>query len=127
MSFQILSGEKTALVGESGCGKSTCFQLIERFYDVASGSITIDGINVKNLKLSWLRKNIGYVGQEPVLFAMSIRENLILSKENASDSEIIEALKMANAWDFISKLEKGIDTYVGPGGAQVINWFYFNF
>jgi len=71
MTFEV--GKKTALVGHTGCGKSSIIQLIERYYDITDGSICIDGINIKKLNLSWWRKNIGYVGQEPVLFATTIK------------------------------------------------------
>jgi len=113
------ANKKTALVGESGGGKSTCMQLIERFYDVENGSVTLDGENLKDLNLKWLRSNIGYVGQEPVLFATTIRENLLFSKEDATEEELIEATKKARAYEFISQLEKGFDTFVGSGGAQL--------
>ena len=78
----------TALVGESGCGKSTILQLIMRFYDPDEGSITLDGVDLKLIDLIWLRSQIGYVGQEPVLFATTIKENLIFGKEDATVEEI---------------------------------------
>lgn len=93
LNLTINANEKTALVGESGCGKSTVMQLIERFYDPDNGEVIIDGVNVKDLDFVWLRKNIGYVGQEPVLYATSIRENLKFGKEDATEAEMIEALK----------------------------------
>eukprot|EP00331_Platyophrya_macrostoma_P007656 CAMPEP_0176430740 /NCGR_PEP_ID=MMETSP0127-20121128/14418_1 /TAXON_ID=938130 /ORGANISM="Platyophrya macrostoma, Strain WH" /LENGTH=1373 /DNA_ID=CAMNT_0017812657 /DNA_START=12 /DNA_END=4133 /DNA_ORIENTATION=+ len=114
--------QKTALVGESGCGKSTCMQLIERFYDPDSGAVTLDGQPLNTLNVKWLRENIGYVGQEPVLFSTSVRENMKMAKKTATDPEIIAALKQANAWDFLSPEKgsgKGLDTYVGTGGAQL--------
>ena len=113
------SGKKTALVGESGCGKSTTMQLIERFYDPNIGSVTIDGIDVREFQLASLRHHIGYVGQEPVLFGTSIRENLLFGKKDASEQELIDAAKQANAFEFIMKLEKKFETYVGPGGTQL--------
>jgi ATP-binding cassette, subfamily B (MDR/TAP), member 1 len=82
---KIEKGKKTSFVGESGSGKSTCLQLIERFYDVDSGEVLLDGKNLKELDLEWLRENIGYVGQEPVLFATSIRENLRYGKKDATE------------------------------------------
>lgn len=91
----------TALVGESGCGKSTIFQLLMRFYNPDEGIILLDGINLKDLDLGWLRSKIGYVGQEPVLFSMSIKENLLFGKDNATDEEINEALKQAEALEFV--------------------------
>lgn len=114
--------KKTALVGVSGCGKSTCMQLIERFYDPDSGEVTLDGKPLRTLNIKWLRENIGYVGQEPVLFSASVRENLKMAKPDATDDEMIQALKQANAWDFLSPEKshgKGLDTYVGTSGAQL--------
>ncbi|KAL4481127.1 hypothetical protein ABPG72_015082 [Tetrahymena utriculariae] len=119
ISFQVLPNQKTALVGESGCGKSTIMQLIERFYDPQEGEVILDGINVKELSLKWMRNQIGYVGQEPVLFAATVRENLQFGNLDATDVEMIEALKQANAWEFVQKLEKGLDTYVGNMGNQL--------
>ena len=112
-------GTKVALVGNSGCGKSTCIQLIERFYDPILGKICLDGIDLRDIQLESLRNNIGYVGQEPFLFATSIIENLRYGKLDASDEEVVEAAKQANAYEFISKLEKGFETFVGHGGTQL--------
>jgi len=111
--------KNAAFVGESGCGKSTVFQLLMRFYDPDEGSITLDGVNLKDLDLYWLRGQIGYVGQEPVLFATTIKENLLYGKEDATDEEIESALKQAEAMNFISKLKDKLDTYVGTGGGQM--------
>ena len=113
------TNEKVAFVGESGCGKTTCVQLIERFYDIDSGSLTIDGHEAKDLNLKWLRQNIGYVGQEPVLFATSIKENLLLAKEEATEEEIWAALKNANAADFVSQLPDKLETFVGTNATQL--------
>jgi ATP-binding cassette subfamily B (MDR/TAP) protein 1 len=95
-------GKTTAIVGASGSGKSTIIQLIERFYDPESGSIHVDSSDIKTLRLRDLRRKIGYVGQEPVLFNSTIKDNLLYGNPEASDSEIISALKAANAWDFIN-------------------------
>ena len=119
MTFKILKNKKNAFVGESGCGKSTCMQLLERFYDVRSGCIEIDGRNIKDYNLGWLRKNIGYVGQEPVLFSRTIKENLLLAKPNAEENELWEALRKANAEEFVRNCQNGIDTFVGTGGAAL--------
>jgi len=119
LSLTIPSGKKVALVGETGCGKSTAIQLIERYYDTLSGTVSIDGRDIKEYNLMSLRKYIGYVGQEPVLFAMSIKENLLLAKPDATDAELYEALKQANAYGFVMKLERKMDTYVGAGGSQL--------
>jgi ATP-binding cassette subfamily B (MDR/TAP) protein 1 len=91
----------TALVGESGCGKSTILQMIMRFYDPDEGRILLDGNDLRDLDLLWLRNKIGYVGQEPVLFATSIKENLLLGNEKATLDDINEALKKAEAYDFV--------------------------
>lgn len=86
-----------ALVGQSGSGKSTVISLIERFYDPESGEVLIDGIDLKKLQLRWIRSKIGLVSQEPILFATTIRENIVYGKEDASDEEIRTAVKLANA------------------------------
>lgn len=111
-----------ALVGQSGCGKSTCIQLLQRFYDPVRGRITVDGYDVKDLNVRWWRKNIGVVGQEPVLFSLSIRDNILLGhlrSEEISSEEIEEAARQANAHDFITSLPRGYDTLVGERGAHL--------
>ena len=85
-----------ALVGSSGCGKSTCVQLMQRFYDVGSGSVKIDARNVTELNLGWLRSQIGVVSQEPVLFGQSIKENILYGREEAGEDEVVKAAKNAN-------------------------------
>lgn len=98
----IPAGKTVAIVGSSGNGKSTVVALLERFYDVEEGSIMIDGRDIRTLDPSWLRKRVlGFIGQEPVLFATSIRENIRYGKPEASDEEVREAAKLANADDFI--------------------------
>jgi ATP-binding cassette subfamily B (MDR/TAP) protein 1 len=119
VSLKIPKGKKVALVGETGCGKSTTIQLIERYYDPCSGTVRIDGQDIKDFNLSHLRKSIGYVGQEPILFAMTIKENLLMAKPDATEGELFDALTKANALNFIMKLEKKLDTYVGSGGSQL--------
>ncbi|KAK6631142.1 hypothetical protein RUM43_014238 [Polyplax serrata] len=119
VSFSIRKGETVALVGSSGCGKSTCLQLIQRFYDCSEGQVLIDGEDIKSLNVKYLRQHIGVVGQEPILFGTSVRENIRYSKETATMEEIIAAAKMANAHDFITKLPQGYDTIVGDRGAQM--------
>jgi ATP-binding cassette subfamily B (MDR/TAP) protein 1 len=110
---------QVALVGVSGSGKSSVVQLLERFYDPDSGSIKLDGEDLRNLSIPWLRENIGLVSQEPKLFAMSIRDNIAAGLPNATEQEIIEAAKTANAHDFISSFPNGYDTDVGDLGGQL--------
>ncbi|CAB3362047.1 Hypothetical predicted protein [Cloeon dipterum] len=119
LSLSILPGETVALVGSSGCGKSTCVQLIQRFYDPADGSVELDGRDIQTLNLNWLRSHIGVVGQEPVLFGATIKQNIRYGCETASDEDIIQAAKDANAHDFIMKLPQQYDTLVGERGAQL--------
>jgi ATP-binding cassette subfamily B (MDR/TAP) protein 1 len=91
-------------------------QLIERFYDIEDGSITLDGKPLKSLNLKSMRSHIGYVGQEPVLFATSVRNNMLLADDKATDDQIWEALRSANAEKFVKNLEDGLDTFVGTSG-----------
>ncbi|XP_078320716.1 ATP-dependent translocase ABCB1 isoform X3 [Crassostrea virginica] len=119
VSLDISRGETVALVGSSGCGKSTIIQLLQRFYDPEEGEIALDGKNIKNLNTKWLRQNIGVVSQEPVLFATTIAENIRYGKEGISQQEIEAAAKMANAHDFIVKLPNKYETLVGERGAQM--------
>jgi ATP-binding cassette subfamily B (MDR/TAP) protein 1 len=102
-SISISSGTTTALVGQSGSGKSTVISLIERFYDPQGGEILIDSINLKEFQLKWIRQKIGLVSQEPVLFACSIKENIGYGKDVATDEEIRYAAELANAANFIDK------------------------
>ena len=100
----IPTGKTIALVGSSGCGKSTCIQLIQRFYDTDQGQVFIDGVDIKSINLKWLRKSIGVVRQEPALFDCNIRDNILLAKPDATEEEIWKACEEANAADFISSL-----------------------
>ncbi|URD76940.1 ABC transporter B family member [Musa troglodytarum] len=118
-SLFIQQGTTLALVGESGSGKSTVISLIERFYDPQAGEVLIDGINIKEFQLRWIRGKIGLVTQEPVLFATSIRDNIAYGKDSASVEEIRAAAEIANAAKFIDKLPKGLDTMVGEHGTQL--------
>ena len=117
--FRIPAGKCVALVGASGCGKSTCIQLIQRFYDSVAGEVTIDGVNVKNLNVAWLREQIGIVGQEPILFATTIGENIKYGKEGATQEEVEQVARQANAHAFIEKLPLKYETLVGERGAQL--------
>ncbi|KAL1136469.1 hypothetical protein V6Z11_A12G241600 [Gossypium hirsutum] len=117
--LKVRSGKSMALVGQSGSGKSSVLVLILRFYDPTAGKVMIDGRDIRKLKLKSLRKHIGLVQQEPALFATSIYENILYGKEGASESEIIEAAKLANAHGFISSLPEGYSTKVGERGVQL--------
>jgi len=117
--LQIKPNETVALVGESGCGKSTCVALLERFYDPASGSVKLDGTDIKDLNISWLRNQIALVSQTPALFPRSIFYNIALGKDDATMADVVEAAKMANAHDFITAFPAGYDTEVGDQGAQL--------
>ncbi|XP_038978077.1 ABC transporter B family member 11-like [Phoenix dactylifera] len=118
-SLFIENGMTVALVGESGSGKSTVVSLIERFYDPQAGEVLIDGINIKEYQLRWLRGKIGLVSQEPVLFASSIRDNIAYGQDDATTEEIRAAAELANAAKFIDKMPQGIDTMVGEHGTQL--------
>ncbi|KAJ9699966.1 hypothetical protein PVL29_005686 [Vitis rotundifolia] len=118
-SLSIPSGTTAALVGESGSGKSTVISLIERFYDPQAGEVLIDGINLKEFQLRWIRGKIGLVSQEPVLFTSSIRDNIAYGKDGATIEEIRAAAELANASKFIDKLPQGLDTLVGEHGTQL--------
>jgi len=113
-------GKVTALVGNSGAGKSTVVQLLMRFYDTNQGRITVDGKDIRDLDLKWLHSHMGLVSQEPVLFARSIRDNITFGVEgDAPDEEIIAAAKAANAHDFISEFPEGYNTMVGERGIRL--------
>ncbi|CAL9183320.1 unnamed protein product, partial [Musa hybrid cultivar] len=118
-SLTIEAGKSTALVGQSGSGKSTIIGLIERFYDPLKGTVKIDGRDAKSYHLRSLRKHIGLVGQEPVLFAGSIRENIAYGMDEPTEGEIEDAARTANAHDFISGLNDGYDTFCGERGVQL--------
>ncbi|CAF2304400.1 ABC transporter B family member 4-like [Brassica napus] len=118
-SLFISSGTTVALVGQSGSGKSTVVSLIERFYDPQAGEIIIDGVNLKEFQLKWIRSKIGLVSQEPVLFTSSIKDNIAYGKEDATIEEIKAAAELANASKFVDKLPQGLDTMVGEHGTQL--------
>ena len=119
-SLQVEPNSTVALVGASGAGKSTVVALLQRFYEVSAGSITIDGIDIRQLDLQWLRSHIGYVQQEPQLFGMSVRENVTYGlNRDVSDSELEEVCRKANAYEFIQKFPKGYQTLVGERGVRL--------
>eukprot|EP00178_Gracilaria_changii_P015844 TRINITY_DN444_c7_g1_i1.p1 TRINITY_DN444_c7_g1~~TRINITY_DN444_c7_g1_i1.p1 ORF type:complete len:1288 (-),score=283.32 TRINITY_DN444_c7_g1_i1:6972-10835(-) len=134
--LKVSPGSSHALVGSSGCGKSTTVRLIERFYDVQEGEVLLDGVDIRDLNVRWLRSQIGYVGQMPTLFMLTIRENIALGaamekvvdpetgeatlqRKEVSDEEIVAAAKKANAHDFIMKLPERYDTLLGERGAML--------
>merc|ERR1711988_774782 len=119
INLTIEAGQTVALVGPSGCGKSTVVSLVERFYDPREGGVYLDGQDLRSLRVSWLRSQIGMVGQEPTLFTGSILDNIKQGKPSASESEVHEAARMANAFDFVSAFPDGFDTQVGEKGIQL--------
>ncbi|KFU92561.1 Multidrug resistance protein 1, partial [Chaetura pelagica] len=119
LNLNISCGQTVALVGGSGCGKSTTVQLIQRFYDPKEGMVSIDGQDIKTLNIRYLREIIGVVNQEPVLFATTIAENIRYGREDVTMEEIEKATKEANAYDFIMKLPNKFETVVGERGAQL--------
>ncbi|XP_002967417.2 ABC transporter B family member 21 [Selaginella moellendorffii] len=117
--LSIPSGMTAALVGQSGSGKSTVISLLERFYDPQSGVVSIDGHDIRKLQLKWLRQQIGLVSQEPVLFGVSVWENVAYGKNGATKEDVQAACELANAARFISNMPQGYDTYVGHHGTQL--------
>lgn len=119
INFTLNAGSSIAIVGPSGSGKSTIVNLIPRLYDVDSGSVSFDGTDVRKLDLKFLREQVGVVSQETYLFNGTVRDNLLYAKPDATEADMIEALKKANIWDFIEKQEKGLDTDVGNRGLKL--------
>ncbi len=117
--LHVNKGETIALVGNSGGGKSTIVNLLPRFYDIQKGSIKFDGIDIKDLEIESLRDNISFVFQDNFLFSGSIKDNILMGKENATEDEIQTVVKLAHLDEFLSTLENGIDTYVGERGASL--------
>lgn len=118
-SIEVKKGETIALVGQSGSGKSTIANLLTRFYDVSEGSIKIDGTDIRDLRLHSLRGLMGLVTQDSILFNDTVRGNLLIGKESATDQEIIDALKIANAWEFVETLPLQLDTNIGDSGNKL--------
>lgn len=116
ISFKIKRGQTVGLIGGTGCGKSTLVNLIPRFYDATQGTVRVDGRNVKDYPFLQLRSQIGIVPQQSILFKGTIRDNMKWQNENATDEDIIKALKIAQAYEFVSKLNKGLDSFVEQGG-----------
>lgn len=118
-SMNVKKGETVALVGQSGSGKSTIANLVTRFYDVNEGEIKIDGTNIKEITKKSLRNLMGLVTQDSILFNDTVKNNISLGKENATDEEIIDALKIANAWEFVKELPDSIHTNIGDSGNKL--------
>jgi ATP-binding cassette subfamily B (MDR/TAP) protein 1 len=123
LTIEVPPGKYIALVGPSGCGKSTTIQLLERFYDPQSGSVTVDGVDIRELNLASYRSMFALVSQEPTLYAGTIRFNILLGAskpiEQVTEEEIVQACKDANIYDFIMSLPDGFDTDVGGKGSQL--------
>ncbi|KAF8396731.1 hypothetical protein HHK36_018361 [Tetracentron sinense] len=118
-SLKVNGGQTVAVVGVSGSGKSTIISLIERFYDPVAGQVLLDGRDLKLFNLRWLRNHLGLVQQEPIIFSTTIRENIIYARHNATEAEMKEAARIANAHHFISSLPHGYDTHVGMRGVDL--------
>lgn len=118
-SLQVPKGKTVALVGQSGSGKSTIANLLTRFYDVQEGQIKIDGTNIKDMTMNSLRNLLGLVTQDSILFNDTIKNNILIGKENATDEEIMDALKVANAYEFVTDLPEGIYTNIGDAGNKL--------
>ena len=104
VTFHVDKGQTVALVGSSGCGKSTTVQLLQRFYDPDDGTILIDGVDIRDMNTQWLREQIGVVSQEPILFGTTIAQNIRFGREDVSQEEIDQACQEANAYEFIQRL-----------------------
>jgi len=117
--IKVPKGKTVALVGQSGSGKSTIANLVTRFYDVNKGSIAIDGVDIKEMSKHSVRGLMGLVTQDSILFNDTIRNNILLGKEDASDEDIVDALKIANAWEFVKDLKDGLDSNIGDSGGKL--------
>ena len=118
-SIKVPKGKTVALVGQSGSGKSTIANLVTRFYDVNKGNISIDGVDIKEMTKHSVRGLMGLVTQDSILFNDSIRNNILIGKQDASDEDIIVALKIANAWEFVKDLKDGLDSNIGDSGGKL--------
>ena len=119
LDLEIKAGQSVAIVGHSGNGKSTCLQLLQRFYDPNDGEILIDGIDIRSINVNLLRSSISTVGQEPILFSTTIGENIRYGKPDATDKEVVSAAQSSGAHDFIAQLPQGYNTKVGEKGSQL--------
>lgn len=119
ISFKVKQGQTVAILGPTGSGKSSLVHLLQRLYDYKSGSVLIDGVELKSIDRKWLRKNIGIVLQEPFLYSKTIKENIALAKEDAQDEEVYNAAKVASIHDVIEEFENGYETAVGEKGVTL--------
>ena len=122
INLKIEKGETVAFIGSTGSGKSTLINLIPRFYDVTSGEILVDGVNIKNMKQEYLHNKIGYVSQKATIFKGSVKSNIKFGKGNdkkITNDEVVNALKVAQGYDFVSKMDKGIDSDISQSGTNV--------
>ncbi|KAJ4952948.1 hypothetical protein NE237_029780 [Protea cynaroides] len=117
--LEVKPGMSIGLVGKSGCGKSTVVGLVQRFYDVERGVVKVDGVDIRELDIGWYRTHTALVSQEPVIYSGSIRDNIVFGKLEASENEVVEATKAANAHEFISSLKDGYETECGERGVQL--------
>ena len=117
--LKIPKGKTVALVGQSGSGKSTLANLITRFYDIDSGKVLIDGIDIRDLSKKSLRHQMGIVTQDAILFNDTVKNNILLGSKDATDEQVIEALKIANAYEFVENLPQGMDTNIGDSGNKL--------
>ncbi|KAH7855007.1 hypothetical protein Vadar_020204 [Vaccinium darrowii] len=117
--LEVKPGSSIGLVGKSGCGKSTVIALIQRFYDVEKGAVKVDGIDIRSLGISWYRRQMALVSQEPVIYSGSIRDNIMFGKLDASENDVVEAARAANAHEFVSSLKDGYETECGERGVQL--------
>ncbi|XP_008242496.1 PREDICTED: putative ABC transporter B family member 8 [Prunus mume] len=118
-SLEVKPGTSIGLVGKSGCGKSTVVGLIQRFYDAESGSVKVDGVDIRELDVQWYRRHTALVSQEPVIYSGTIRDNIMFGKLDAPEDEVVKAARAANAHEFISSLKDGYNTECGERGVQL--------